>query len=75
MGYNFSQVMAVIAFALGIGVTTTVFNIFYSVLLKPLPYPDAVARAWASALVLIVLVAILFTAARLIGRNRVGAKK
>ena len=40
-----------------------------------LPYPDAVARAWASALVLIVLVAILFTAARLIGRNRVGAKK
>lgn len=40
-----------------------------------LPYPDAVARAWASALVLIILVAILFTAARLIGRNRVGAKK
>lgn len=40
-----------------------------------LPYPDAVARAWASALVLLVLVAILFTAARLIGRNRVGAKK
>ena len=40
-----------------------------------LPYPDAVARAWASALVLLILVAILFTAARLIGRNRVGAKK
>jgi phosphate transport system permease protein len=36
-----------------------------------LPYPDAVARAWASALVLIVLVAILFTAARLIGRGRI----
>jgi phosphate transport system permease protein len=40
-----------------------------------LPYPDAVARAWASALVLIVLVAILFTAARIIGRGRVGYKK
>lgn len=40
-----------------------------------LPYPDAVARAWASALVLIVLVAILFTAARIIGRGRVGFKK
>ena len=40
-----------------------------------LPYPDAVARAWASALVLIILVAILFTAARLIGRNRVGSKR
>jgi phosphate transport system permease protein len=40
-----------------------------------LPYPDAVARAWASALVLIILVAILFTAARLIGRGRVGSKK
>jgi phosphate transport system permease protein len=40
-----------------------------------LPYPDAVARAWASALVLIVLVAILFTAARIIGRGRVGSRK
>jgi phosphate transport system permease protein len=40
-----------------------------------LPYPDAVARAWASALVLIILVAVLFTAARLIGRGRVGFKK
>ena len=40
-----------------------------------LPYPDAVARAWASALVLIVMVAILFTVARLIGRNRVGSKR
>lgn len=40
-----------------------------------LPYPDAVARAWASALVLIILVAILFTAARLIGRNRIGSKR
>lgn len=37
-----------------------------------LPYPDAVARAWGSALVLIILVAILFTLARIIGRGRVG---
>ena len=33
------SILAVIAFALGIGVTTTVFSIFYGVLLKPLPYP------------------------------------
>ena len=32
--------LAIVAFALGIGVTTTVFSIFYNVLLKPLPYPD-----------------------------------
>jgi predicted permease len=32
--------LAVVAFALGIGVTTAVFSIFYNVLLKPLPYPD-----------------------------------
>ena len=37
-----------------------------------LPYPDAVTRAWGSALVLIILVAILFTLARVIGRGRVG---
>src|SRR5215210_2997952 len=34
------SILAVIAFALGIGVTTTVFSIFYGVLLKPLPYPN-----------------------------------
>ena len=34
------SVLAVLAFALGIGVTTAVFSIFNSVLLKPLPYPD-----------------------------------
>jgi phosphate transport system permease protein len=37
-----------------------------------LPYPDAVTRAWGSALVLIVLVAILFTLARILGRGRAG---
>ncbi len=31
--------LAVVAFALGIGVTTAVFSIFYGVLLTPLPYP------------------------------------
>ena len=33
--------LAVVAFALGIGVTTGVFSIFYNVLLKPLPFPRA----------------------------------
>jgi putative ABC transport system permease protein len=32
--------LAVLAFALGIGVTTAVFSLFYGVLIKPLPYPD-----------------------------------
>lgn len=39
-----------------------------------LPYPDAVARAWASALVLIVLVAILFVVARVFGRGKLSSK-
>ena len=34
------SLLAVLAFALGIGVTTAVFSIFNSVLLKPLPFPD-----------------------------------
>jgi predicted permease len=33
--------MAVVAFALGIGITTAVFSIFNGVLLAPLPFPEA----------------------------------
>src|SRR3954447_10983309 len=36
---RFVSVLAIVAFALGIGVTTAVFSIFNSVLLQPLPYP------------------------------------
>lgn len=36
------------------------------------PYPDAVTRAWGAALVLMVLVLVLFTTARILGRNRIG---
>ena len=35
-----TTIFAVLAFALGIGVTTAVFSLFYGVLLKPLPYPN-----------------------------------
>jgi len=38
---RFVSVLAVIAFALGIGVTTAVFSIFNGVLLAPLPFPQA----------------------------------
>src|SRR5512146_2837647 len=38
---RFVAALAVTAFALGIGVTTAVFSIFNSVLLKPLPFPDS----------------------------------
>jgi putative ABC transport system permease protein len=38
---RFVTALAVVAFGLGIGVTTAVFSIFNSVLLTPLPYPDA----------------------------------
>jgi putative ABC transport system permease protein len=37
---RFVTTLAVIAFALGIGVTTAVFTIFHGVLLQPLPFPD-----------------------------------
>jgi putative ABC transport system permease protein len=33
-------ILAILAFAVGIGVTTAVFSIFNSVLLAPLPFPD-----------------------------------
>src|SRR5215831_15759984 len=36
---RFVSLLAVIAFALGIGVTTAVFGIFNGVLLQPLPFP------------------------------------
>ena len=35
------SILAILAFALGIGVTTAVFSIFNGVLLAPLPFPDA----------------------------------
>jgi putative ABC transport system permease protein len=35
-----TTVFAVLAFALGTGITTAVFSLFYGVLLKPLPYPN-----------------------------------
>ncbi len=37
-----------------------------------LPYPDAVNRAWGAALALMILVAVLFTLARLLSRGRLG---
>jgi predicted permease len=37
---RFVSVLAVVAFALGIGVTSAVFSIFNGVLLAPLPYPE-----------------------------------
>ena len=38
---RFVSALAVLAFALGIGVTTAVFSIFDGVLLQPLPFPHA----------------------------------
>src|SRR5262249_17299645 len=39
VGARFVSALAVVAFALGIGVTTAVFSIFNGVLLTPLPFP------------------------------------
>src|SRR5260221_5089093 len=38
---TFVSTLAIVAFALGIGVTTAVFSIFSGVLLAPLPYPES----------------------------------
>ena len=38
---RFGSVLAILAFALGVGVTTAVFTIFNAVILRPLPYPDS----------------------------------
>src|SRR5512140_802624 len=35
------SLLAIVALALGIGITTAVFSIFNAVLLAPLPYPDS----------------------------------
>src|SRR5262249_21959555 len=42
--------IALITLALGIGVNTAVFSVFYAVLMRPLPYsdPDRVAVIWAN---------------------------
>jgi hypothetical protein len=45
---RFVTVLAVLAFALGIGVTTAVFSIFAGVLLSPLPYPNDHGLTWDS---------------------------
>ena len=43
-------VVALVTLALGIGVNTAVFSVFYSVVMRPLPYgnPDRLALIWAT---------------------------
>jgi len=43
-------VVAIVTLALGIGVNTAVFSVFYAVLMRPLPYgdPDGLALVWAN---------------------------
>ncbi len=47
---RFVSILALVAFALGIGVTTAVFNIFNGVLLKPLPFhrPDRIVSVYGT---------------------------
>jgi putative ABC transport system permease protein len=44
----FVSILAILAFTLGIGVTTAVFSVFSGVLLEPLPYPqpDRIVRVY-----------------------------
>jgi len=41
LGDRLNVILAIVALALGIGVNVTIFSLTYSVLIRPLPYPDA----------------------------------